>query len=446
MDPDPASIFARLALVALLTGINAFFAMSEIAVITLNENKLERLANEGNKKARRVQRLKKNPSRFLSVTQLSVTMAAYLASAVVAQSFTAPLIEAVQPNLAERWHGVVSFGITLALTMMLTYFGLVLGELIPRRMGLKYPQKIALATSGVLEISLAVLRPLVWVVSATANGLMRLFGFNPDAEDSAVTEEDIRMLVEDAGETGVIEEAQQEMIQNIFELDDINVAHIMTHRTDITGIEASEPFETLVKIAIEEGFSRIPVYEDDVDNIIGIVYVKDLLKFIGTAAPKLSLRELMRPAVFVPETKRCGELFKEMTAKKVQIAVAVDEHGGTAGLVSLEDVLESIVGNIQDEYDDEEEEILQVDENVFMLDGATATEEVAELVKLNLPEGDYDSIAGFVISELGYLPQEGEHPEIHYKNLRFVVEEVEDKRIAAVKVEILPREDESDEE
>ena len=431
---------AGLLLVLALTALNAFFAMSEIAVITLNDSKLERLAAEGNKKARRIAKQKKNISRFMSITQLGVTLAAFLAAAVVAQAFTDPLIELLHERVPEV-HGLFVAGIMLMMTLLLTYFSLVFGELIPRRVALKNPQKIALALSGALAASLAVLRPLVWVVSASVNGLLRLFGFDPDADKSAMTEEDIRMMVDDAGETGVIEEAQQEMIQNIFEFDDIDVGGIMTHRTDIIGVEASEPLEKLVAFAIEEGVSRIPVFEDEIDDVIGVVYVKDLLQYIGKPLPEAGLRDLMRPAVFVPETKRCGELFEEMTAKKVQIAIVVDEHGGTAGLVTLEDVLESIVGNIQDEYDDEEEEILQVDDHTFRLEGATAIEEVEELTGVVLPEGNYDTIAGFVISELGYLPQAGDHPEVAFKHLRFLVEEVEDKRIAAIQVEILPVED-----
>jgi len=434
---EPASIPGRLLLVLVLIAINAFFSMSEIAVVTLNDNKLERLVAEGNKKARRVRKFKKNISRFLSVTQLSVTLAAYLAAAVVAQSFTEPLLDALQVRVPENVQSIVALGITLGITLLLTYISLVLGELIPRRVGMKYPQKVALGVSVALGISSAILRPAVWMVSASANGILRLFGFDPDAGDSAVTEEDIRMMVDAGGETGVIEEAQQEMIQNIFDFDEMHVAEIMTHRTEIIGVEADQPLETLVQTAIEEGVSRLPVFEGDMDDVIGVVYVKDLLKYIGTPLPGAVLREVMRPAVFVPETKRCDELFAEMTAQKVQIAIVVDEYGGTAGLVTLEDILESIVGNIQDEYDDEQEEILQVDERTFRLEGSTGMDEVEELVGVALPEGDYDTVAGFVINELGYLPQPGDHPEVVFEHLRFEVEQVEDKRIVAIKVEIL---------
>jgi len=431
------SIPMRVLLLLALIAVNAFFSMSEIAVLTLNDNKLDRLASEGNKKARRVQKLKKNASRFLSITQLGGTLASFFAAAVVAQAFSWPIENLLHERMPEVSHAVVSAGVTVLFTLALTYITLVLGELIPRRVALKYPQRLSLAVSGLLGASLAVLRPLVWIVSASANAILKLFGFDPDSGKSAMTEEDIRMMVDDAGETGVIEEAQQEMIQNIFEFDDIDVGDIMTHRTDIIGIEADEPLEALVNFAIEEGFSRMPVYEDDLDDIIGMIYVKDLLKFIGSPLPGLGLRELMRPAVFVPETKRCGALFQEMTANKVQIAIVVDEYGGTAGLVTLEDVLESIVGNIQDEYDDEEENILQVDERTFRLDGSIGIDEVGELTGLTLPAGDYDTIAGFVISELGYLPQEGEQPEVTFEHLRLIVEEVEDKRVAVIRAELM---------
>jgi putative hemolysin len=244
------------------------------------------------------------------------------------------------------------------------------------------------------------------------------------------------MLVDEGGEKGVIEETQQEMIHNIFELDDLDAGDIMTHRTDITGVEAGEPLENAVQAAMREGCSRLPVYEDDLDNVIGMVYIKDLLEYVGREMPGKTPRDVMREAHFIPESKRCGELLKEMTARHVQIAVVVDEYGGTAGLVTLEDVLEAIVGSIQDEYDDEEEDISKIDESTFLLEGSTAVEEVDELTHIPLPEGDYDTIAGFVIRELGYLPAPGEHPEVEYRGLKFTVEEVEDRRVAVIKVEI----------
>ncbi len=440
MDSDPSSahIFGQLLLLFVLIMINAFFAMSEIAVITLNDNKIERMAAEGSKSARRICKLTKNSSRFLSMIQIGVTLAGFLASSSTAQSFSAPLEKAlvgVLPDSLDRFAGAA---ITIVLTMLIAYASLVLGELVPKRLAMKYPEQISLRIAGLLSFCDIVFRPLVWIISVSANGILRLFGIDPNAEDSAVTEEEIRLLVDAGGEKGVIEETQQEMIQNIFELDDLDAGDIMTHRTDVVGIEAGASLESAVQTSVAEGYSRLPVYDEDIDKIIGIIYIKDLLQYVGREMPEKLPRNIMREAYYVPESKHCGELLKEMNAKHVQIAVVVDEYGGTAGIVTLEDVLEAIVGSIQDEYDDEDEDISKIDERTFLLDGTTDVEEVEELTGVLLPQDDYDTIAGFVISVLGYLPREGEHPVVDFKNLRFTVEQVEDKRIAVIKVEIEP--------
>jgi len=432
-DPGAAHILGQVLLLFALILVNAFFAMSEIAVISLNENKIERMAADGSRKARRIRALMKNSGRFLSMIQIGVTLAGFLASAATARGFSAPLVELLSKILPKN---VADPIVMLLLTLAIAYASLVLGELVPKRIALKYPERIALGAAGFLSACAALFRPLVWVVSTSANGVLRLLGIDPDADESPVTEEEIRMLVDAGGEKGVIEETQQEMIHNIFELDDLDAGDIMTHRTDIVGVEAGEPLENAVQAAMREGCSRLPVYEDDLDRIIGVIYIKDLLQYVGKEMPGKSPRDVMREAYFVPESKRCGELLKEMTARHIQIAVVVDEYGGTAGLVALEDVLEAIVGSIQDEYDDEEEDISKIDESTFLLEGTTAVEEVEALTGVPLPEGDYDTIAGFVIRELGYLPQAGEHPEVEYRGLKFTVEEVEDKRVAVIKVEI----------
>jgi putative hemolysin len=435
-DPGAAQIFGRVALLSALILVNAFFAMSEIAVISLNENKIERMAAEGSRKARRIRALMKNSGRFLSMIQIGVTLAGFLASAATAKSFGAPLERLLLRALPGRMEGLAGPAVTVLLTLAIAYASLVLGELVPKRLALKYPERIALGAAGLLRLCAGAFRPLVWAVSASANGALRLLGIDPNAAEAPVTEEEIRLLVDAGGEKGVIEEAQQEMIHNIFELDDLDAGDIMTHRTDIIGVEAGEPLENAVRAAMREGCSRLPVFEDDLDNIIGMIYIKDLLAYVGREMPGKTPRDVMREAHFVPESKRCGALLKEMTARHIQIAAVVDEYGGTAGLVTLEDVLEAIVGSIQDEYDDEEEDISKIDESTFLLDGATAVEEVEELTGVTLPEGDYDTIAGFVIRELGYLPQAGERPEVEYKGLKFTVEEVEDRRVAVIKVEI----------
>ena len=254
-------------------------------------------------------------------------------------------------------------------------------------------------------------------------------------------------MLDTSSEAGAIDSMENEMIQNIFEFDDIDVADIMTHRTDMVCIDDDEPLSEAVKLSIENGFSRIPVFEEDPDNIVGIIYIKDFLKYVGSTLPKTkTIKDMMRPAYYVPETKRCGELFTEMTEKRVQMAVVVDEYGGTAGIVTLEDLLESIVGNIQDEYDQEDEEISIINETTFEVDGITDIEEVEEHTGKTFPDGDYDTIGGYIISVLGFLPEDGQMNEVQFENVKFTVLNVEERRIGKVKVEILPVEEPEEDE
>ncbi len=441
-DPGPAtSILMPILVLFLLIIVNAFFAMSEIAIITLNNNKIARMAEEGDKKAGQVLKLTSNSSHFLSTIQIGITLAGFLTSASASRAFVDRLTGLIEkiPYVGTIGQGVISGFSLVVITLIISYFSLVLGELAPKRIAMQIPEKVSFRSIGILLFIAAAAKPFVKILSFSTNLIVRLFGFDPNASQKLVTEEEIRMLVDVGGERGVIEEVQKEMINNIFEFDDIDVSDIMTHRTNISAVEAEDPLEEVISIAIEEGYSRIPVYDDDPDDIIGIVYIKDLLKFIGNDLPEENtLRSIMRKAYYIPETKRCGELLKEMTTSHVQMAVVVDEYGGTAGLVTLEDLLEAIVGNIQDEYDNEAEEISKIDENTFTVDGITAIDEVEELFGTNIPEGEYDTLAGFVISLLGFLPQDGEMNVVEYDNLRFTVLNVGERRIGKIKVEILP--------
>ena len=253
------------------------------------------------------------------------------------------------------------------------------------------------------------------------------------------TEEEIKQLVDEDEHVGELEVSQRQMINNIFLFDDINAGDIMTHRTDIEAVGDDSSLEEVAELSIKNGFSRIPVYHEDLDNIVGIIYVKDLLKFIGSAISKEeNLKDYIREPLFVPETIACGRLFREMTETRIQLAVVVDEYGGTAGLVTMEDILESIVGNIRDEYDDEDEEFEQIDEKTYTFDGSTDIDDAAKILNTELPEGDYDTIAGFVINLLGYLPQENSDKPItvKYKNITFTILKVEDRRIELIKAEI----------
>lgn len=451
-DPGPAlDIILKLVLLFVLIFFNAFFAMSEIAIISLNDTKMQKLAEEGNKKAKQIVKLTENPNRFLSTIQIGVTLAGFLASASASQNFADLLMNALKHTaIVNVIPESVINGISVVLiTIITSYFSLVLGELAPKRIAMQVPEKVSFKVVGILLFIAKITKPFVKVLSVSTNGVVRLLGFDPNADEENVTEEEIRMMVDVGGEKGVIEDSQKEMIDNIFEFDDLDAGDIMTHRTDMTAIEVSRSLEEVAELAIENGYSRIPVYEDDPDSIVGVLYAKDLLKYVGHNIPaELTISKVMRKALYVPETQSCGDLFKAMNDSHTQFAVVVDEYGGTAGIVTLEDVLESIVGNIQDEYDDEDEEIVQINETTFTIDGITDLDEVDELVGTKLPEGDYDTLGGFVISLLGYLPSESDpEPAVaEYENLRFTVLNFEDRRIGEIKVEILPKEENEDED
>ncbi len=443
------NIWGQIILLFLLILCNAFFAASEIAIISLNDAKLHRMAEDGHKKAKQVLALTADASRFLATIQVGVTLAGFLTSATAAQSLSAPLANwfiRLVPAMASRV-GLVQSVSVVVITLLMSYFSLVLGELVPKRIAMQKAEKLAFAFIGILRGVAVITRPFVKILSLSTNALVRLFGMDPHADEENVTEEEIRMLVDVGEEKGVIEETQKDMINNIFEFDDLTAGEVMTPRTDVAALDVEDDLSEALAIAVEQGYSRLPVYEEDIDHIIGILHIKDLLPYVGQKLPKeVSLRSLLRDTYFVPETKHCGDLFNEMTAKRMQMAVVVDEYGGVAGIVSMEDLLESIVGNMQDEFDQEEEEITQLADNAFEVDGSLSIEELGELLDVELPEGDYDTVAGFLMEQLGRIPDPDEHPQVEFKNIVFTVQKMDDRRIEEVHIEVQPIEEESDQD
>lgn len=274
-------------------------------------------------------------------------------------------------------------------------------------------------------------RPTLW--QSIARRLSR--------DKSGVTEADILQMVDAGEETGVLEESQKDMINNIFEFGDNTAEDIMTPRTDVEALDVEDSLFEALRIGVENGFSRIPVYQDDIDHVIGVLYVKDLLPYVGRPLPEtLTVRSLMREAYFVPGSKNCQDLFEEMSEKHIQMAMVVDEYGGLAGIVSMEDLLESIVGSIQDEYDNEEEEIRQTGVNSFEVDGSLPIDEVSELTGVELPEGDYETLAGFLIYQLGRIPSADENATVEYRGLEFVILTMDERRIETVHIQRFPEE------
>lgn len=429
-----ADMWISVLLLAVLILINAFFAACEIAVITLKDAKIEKMAENGDKNAQKILKLTSNSSRFFSTIQIGVTLAGFLSSASAAQSFSDGLTSFLSflPFSESMIRGISTFLITL----ILSYFSLVFGELVPKKIAMKRAEELSFRFAGLLTGIAAVFRPIVSLLTASTNGILRILGIDPSDTEQTVTEEEILMMVDAGEEKGVLDEDAKDMISNIFDFSDSTVSEIMTHRTEVGAVEDTATVQDAVALSMKLGYSRIPAYHDDLDNILGIIYIKDLLKYVGAPVdPNVKLTDLMRPAYFVPESKLCADLFSEMTARRLQIAVVVDEYGGTEGIITMEDLLESIVGNMQDEYDTEEEEIHQEDDNRYSVDGTASVEEISDLTGVEFPEGDYDTIAGLMMEQLGRIPKANEHPHVKVKNLTLTVAEMDDRRIARITIE-----------
>ena len=444
MDPDPSgNILLQIVLLIVLIALNAFFAAGEIALISLNEAKMEKLAEDGDKKARKICKLLQNSSRFLATIQIGVTLAGFLASATAAGYLSEPLaawVMKLAPALADHAAGVETVSLVL-ITLVISYFSLVFGELVPKRIAMAKAEKLAFAMAGILTACSTIFAPFVKLLAVSTNGVLRLCGIDPHADDDPVTEEEIRLMVDEGEDAGIIEEAQRDMLENVFEFDDVDAEDLMTPRIDVAALDVTESIADAIDECMQKGYSRLPVYEEDIDHIIGVLYVKDLLPYVGKELPSsVTLKSLCRETLFVPATVKGSALFQQMSEKHLQMAIVIDEYGGMAGIVTVEDLLESIVGNMQDEFDHEEEELEQTGDNAFSADGALDVEELSEQLDVKFPEGDYDTLAGFLLSELGHIPDVGE--QVTFENVTFTVTEMDDRRIEAVHIDVTPTETE----
>ncbi len=426
-------MISELLLLMVLIVLNAFFAASEIALISLNDNKIKLMADEGNKKAKLLMKILSEPSKFLATIQIGITFAGFLASAFAAESFAGRLVDLIKITQVPIPENILRNIAVVVITVILSYFTLVLGELVPKRLAMKKAEEISFLVVSPLNFLSAVTSPFVKLLTVSTNFIVRLLGVDPNVDDEQVTEEEILMLVDVGKEKGTIDEDEKEMINNIFDFDNKTVSEVMTHRTDIAGIPISSSLKDIVDLIKRKKYTRFPVYEDNIDNIIGVLNVKDLIPLLDVKNEDFDLRKIIRKPYFVPTSKKNDELFKDLQASKTHMAVAIDEYGGTAGIVTIEDLVEEIVGNIFDEYDEEEKEFEKLDENTFIINGATNLERVKEFLKVDLPIEDYETLSGFLIGQLGRIPAEDENPIIEFDGLVFKVEEIVEKRISKVK-------------
>ena len=438
MSDDP---LLSILILVILTAINAFFAASEIAVISLSETKLRKQAEEGDKKAKKLLALMQAPDNFLSAIQIAITLAGFLNAAFAADSFAGPLVNWLVQDLGVTAIpvGVLNTLMVILVTIILSYFTLVLGELVPKRIAMKKTEGVARATVGAVWAVATVFRPVIWLLSKSTNGVLRLLHIDPKADEEEVSEDEIRMMVDLGEERGTIEANEKELIDNIFEFNNTTAEDVMVHRTDMVMIWADDPADEILRTIQDSGMSRFPVCEEDADDIIGLLNTRDYLLNAQLAHPK-SLRELLRPAYFVPESVRTDVLFRDMQSKKVHMAIVVDEYGGTSGLVTMEDLLEEIVGNIYDEFDPQEEQVIeQLEVNLWRISGSCELDQVAEALNMEFPEDEEsDTLGGLVFAQLSAIPEDGSQVAVDTCGLHIQVQNFTDRRVEWALVSKLP--------
>lgn len=425
-------MFSQIAVLVVLILLNAYFAASEIAFISLNDAKIEKQAKEGNKKAKQIYKMLKNPSKFLATIQIGITLAGFLSSAFASDAFAdklAPMLNNLLPMLGTDTWRTISI---ILITILLSFFTLVFGELVPKRLAMKYYEKVSFGTIGVIRGISFITAPFVKLLTFSTNVISKIFGVKEN-EEEIVTEEEIKIMIDEGEEKGTIDQEEKELLNNVFEFNDTTASEIMTPRIDIFALKISQDLYEVLDELDDYKYSRIPVYEDTIDNIKGIILIKDILKDLRDKK-KINIKKLIKEVHFVPESVPIDKLFRQLQRNKMQMAIVIDEYGGTAGLVTMEDILEELVGNIFDEHDEEELEYELIDENTYMVNGNISIGDLEKIIGIEISDGDYETLSGYLLGKLEELPPEGEETIIEDGKLTYKIEEYEDKRIKRVKI------------
>ena len=438
----------ELVLIVVLVLLNGIFSATEIALVTLRRSRIQQLIDEGNRGALRIQRLKANPGRFLAVIQIGINFLGFLASAFAAVSLVDGAADFLRQfgALANAAEGIA----LVVVTILLTLFTIVFGELVPKQIGLAHSERVAFTTARLMEVLGAIFAPVVSGLTLVTRFVSRLFRADVPA-DERISSEELRLIIEQGGEQGILEAEEEQMIHAVIELGEQRVHEVMVPRIAMVSLPADATITDAIDLIVTEGHSRIPVFEGSIDEIIGIVYAKDLLPFLKASAPEPPpLRSLLRPPVFVPESMTVDDLLHELQRRKVHIAIVLDEYGGTAGLVTIEDLIEEIVGEIQDEYDEEEPMIERLSEDEARVDGRAAVDDLAELFDTQVPledEDEYDTVGGLIYHRIGGVPRPGD--QVALDGLTLTVEKTDGRRVSKVLVvrtreETEPADDEAD--
>jgi len=413
-----------------------YLNMGASAIVGLNDSALKERAEDGEKRAKKLFDTLQSNKNFVDYIRETALICGILASALCSVYLEILFLPFFKTDFAKAT-------LPLLLSVLITVFAVIsCGFKIPQQVGNRYCERLGYRVVGMLKAMMIMFLPLRWIIHIFSMVVSKLFGADPDKAKEEITEEEIRMLVDVGNEIGFIEESQKEMINNIFEFDDTTAGEVMTHRTEVVAVEKNAKISEIIYLAINEGFSRLPVYDEDIDSIIGLIYVKDLLCLVGCdSSEDFKIEDFIRTVIYVPESTKCRTLFAEFKKSKAHLAVVVDEYGGTAGIVSMEDILESIVGEIEDEYDEQEEDITEISDGNYVIEGTTHLDDLSELLDIDFEsDEDFDTLGGFLFHMLGFIPKEDENAEVDYNGYKFSVLSMDERRIDKVKVEKLPEE------
>ena len=418
------SYIGPLILQVVLIALNAIFASAEIAVISINDTKLQKMAKEGDVRAKRLAALTEQPTKFLSTIQVAITLAGLLGSAFAAENFAGALVAVMQGTGVGISTAVLETFAVFVITLVLAYFNLVFGELVPKRVGMKKAEGLALGMSGMLTMVSKFFAPLVWLLTVSTNGILKLLGINPEDEDETVSEEEIYMMLEVGAEKGTIDKEETEWIRNVFAFDDTSVDEVCTHRVDVTALGLEESDAEWKETILQSRFTYYPVYQEDQDDIVGVLNTKDYFRLEDKSRETVLTKAVEKP-YYVPETMKADVLFHNMKKEKKHFAIVLDEYGGLSGVISMHDLMELLVGDL----DTDEQEIVAVGENTWKISGSASLDDVAEELQIKLPVEEYDTFGGYIFGELGKIPDDGTKFVLEAGGMKIQVEKVANHRI-----------------
>ena len=430
------SIIFMILLQVVLIALNAVFACAEIAIISMNDTKMQKMASEGNKKAKRLVKLTQEPARFLSTIQIAITLSGFLGSAFAAENFSDVLVNALVGLGVSIPADVLESVAVIVITLILSYFTLVFGELVPKQVAMRKAEPLALGLSGLISGIAAVFKPIVSFLTFSTNSMLRLVGIDPNEEAEEVSEEEIRMMVDAGSEKGTIDHEEKEFIQNIFEFDDLSAEEIMTHRTDVTMLDMEDSMEEWKNIIYNSRHTLYPVCDGSADEIIGILNAKSYFRLDNHDRENV-MQNAVTPAYMVPDTVKADTLFRNMRKEHHGMAVILDEYGGTRGIVTINDLVEQLVGDLgNNEMIEEEGYIELLEDNTWKIQGSVTLEEVSEVIGVHLDSEEYDTLSGLIFHEYGSIPKDGTCIEIDLEKMNIQVLDIKEHQVETAIIQL----------